>query len=127
MPPRFLPSVLGLTLCFILLFFLCPLTRRPLGVSGRVSDGLRPVAGARVRFQGECPATRTDARGYFRLRRPARTGRVTAWKEGFGIAGASPLRRPLELTLKRLPDGDDEDYRWIDPTPDPARANNCGN
>jgi hypothetical protein len=127
MSPRLWPSLLALAFVFALLYSLCPPSSQTPDVIGRVTDGPHPIAGARVRFQGHCPSTQSDADGRFRLPRPAGKARLTVWKQGFAIAGASDLRRPLELTLTPLPVEDDEDYRWTDPTPDPARKNNCGN
>jgi hypothetical protein len=91
-----------------------------------VRDEHGPVAGARVRFQGDARSVQTDAQGRFRL--PPSTGaRVVAWKEGYLIAGAAVDRLPVVLTLTHLPTRDCEDYRWIDPSPDPGRALNCAN
>jgi hypothetical protein len=98
-------------------------------VSGEVSDRNGPVAGAIVRFQGETTkSANTDADGRFRLssaHSPA--ARVTAWKDGYIIGGASADSSPLTITLLRLPSEDHEQYAWIDPQPDPAKPHNCGN
>jgi hypothetical protein len=100
----------------------------PDAVSGRVKDDHGPAAGARVRFQGKCPAATTDREGHFRLPAAAHAGRrVTAWKQGYAITASPADRRPLALTLTRLPAVDHEDYSWIDPRPDPHGASNCGN
>lgn len=96
------------------------------GLRGEVGDQRGPVAGARVRWQGEKEARLTDAHGRFDL--PAGKGRrVTAWKDGYTIAAVPADRRPLRLTLRRLPAEDHEDYAWIDPAPDRQRAGACGN
>ena len=96
-------------------------------VRGQVTDGHRPVAGARVRFQGRPEVVLTDANGRFVLPRPAGDpGRVTAAKEGFLIAGQSASAR-LALRLARWPAVDHDDYAWVDPAPDPARSQNCAN
>jgi nitrate/TMAO reductase-like tetraheme cytochrome c subunit len=95
-------------------------------VTGLVRDEQGPVAGARVRFQGEGSAALTDRAGRFSL--PAgKARRLTAWKEGYVIAAVPADRRPLCLTLARLPAEDHEDYSWIDPTPDAKRPAACGN
>jgi hypothetical protein len=97
-------------------------------VVGRVEDDAGPVAGARVRFKGDAHCTLTDRDGRFRL--PQRAGgpnRVTAWKDGYFIAGAPADRLPLSLRLTRLPASDYEDYAWIDPTPHSGHRLNCGN
>jgi hypothetical protein len=97
-------------------------------ISGIVFDDGRPVAGAIVRIKGDFLAVRTDAAGRFLLSKIPRSGdRITAWKEGYFIAGASADQSPLALTLQPLPAEDHEDYRWIDPHPDPAGEHSCGN
>jgi hypothetical protein len=97
-------------------------------LAGRVVDERGPVSGARVRYRGQCEFVLTDARGRFRLPAPTRAGAdVTAGKEGYFIAGSPAGRRPLSLALRRLPADDCEAYAWVDPTPDPAAARNCGN
>jgi hypothetical protein len=105
----------------------------PSAVVGEVRDAHGPVAAARVRWQGECTAFPSDRSGRFRLSPtggltpPARRTRVTAWKDGYGIGSAAAGAGPLRIFLTPLPAADNEDYAWIDPTPDPARPNNCGN
>jgi hypothetical protein len=105
-----------------------PSTRTDI-LTGQVTDEQgRPLAGARARFQGQCQATVTDSSGRFRLPAPSREPRrVTAWKEGFGIAAAFPDLASVRLRLRPLPAEDNDEYAWIDPTPDPARPLNCGN
>jgi hypothetical protein len=93
---------------------------------GVVTDTAGPMPGAVVRYQGHCPAVRSDARGHFRLP-PKSTGRVTAWKSGYVIAAAPADRPPVHLHLTPLPTGDNEDYAWLDPTPDASRPLHCGN
>jgi hypothetical protein len=98
------------------------------GHAGQVTDDRGPVAGARVKYQGECPAVLSDRAGRFRLPPPTRPSkRVTAWKEGYAIAAAPMSLRPLRLTLSALPQDDNDDYAWTDPRPDPASANSCAN
>jgi hypothetical protein len=126
MPRSLWFSLTFLSLAFAISYWTAS-PRHPIpSVHGQVLDCQMPVGGARVRFQGQCPSTSTGADGSFQLPRPAVMSRVTAWKRGFGIAGASP-RHPYQLILKRLPDQDNEDYRWIDPTPNPSERKNCGN
>lgn len=98
-------------------------------LEGQVVDAQGPVAGARVRWQGSSRAVVTDATGAFRLppRPPGASGRITAWKEGYLIAGTSPEEQPVRLELRPLPASDCEAYAWVDPTPDPARPHQCGN
>ncbi len=120
----------ALALLFLLLLPGVILVRRSppdAGVRGVVTDGRQPVAGARVRFQGRPDVVLTDAHGRFVLPRSAGTpGRVTAAKEGFLIAGQAASAR-LALRLTRWPNGDHEDYAWVDPAPDAARPQNCAN
>jgi hypothetical protein len=98
----------------------------PPPIRGRVTDAHGPLAEVRVRWKATALATQTDAAGRFRL--PARPGgRVTAWKDGFLIAGARPGGSPLDLRLTPLPAEDNETYEWVDPAPDPAGAHNCAN
>src|SRR5262249_12072687 len=98
------------------------------GLVGQVTDNRGPVAGARVKYQGECPAVLSDQAGRFRLPPPPPPAeRVTAWKKGYATAAAPAGLRPLRLTLAPLPEQDHDDYAWTDPRPDPAAANNCAN
>jgi hypothetical protein len=100
----------------------------PAGVTGQVTDAGGPVAGARVKYQGECPAVLTDRTGRFHLPAPSgKARRVTAWKQGHSIAAAPLGPGPLRLTLTPLPDHDSDDYTWVDPRPDPASPRNCAN
>lgn len=96
-------------------------------VQGIVTDDQgRPLAGARVRWKGTAQHAITDPSGEFRL--PWQDGRVvTAWMPGYFIAGASPGRGPVTIRLRPLPDEDWDQYEWVDPTPDPAHAERCGN
>src|SRR5262245_35545186 len=85
-------------------------------LTGWVTDGNGPVAGARVRFQGDADSVLTDADGRFRLPlKPETVARVTASKDGYFIAGAGAADDPLVLTLHRLPAEDCEDYAWVSP------------
>jgi hypothetical protein len=101
---------------------------QPREVEGSVRDNRGPVMGARIRYQAEAASVLSDTNGYFRLP-PARQNvrRVTAWKEGYLIAGAALEQRPLVLTLTPLPAEDAVDYHWIDPSPHDAQRQNCGN
>src|SRR2546425_349320 len=100
----------------------------PPGLSGRVTDGRAAVTGARVRYQGGCTAALTDRHGVFHLPAPpGRARRGTAWKEGYSIAATPADGHDLVLALPPLPVLDDDSYAWVDPTPAPARPNNCGN
>ena len=97
-------------------------------VRGRVFDAVSPLADARVRFKGRAESVRTNAHGEFALVDPgARPPRLTAWKDGYFIQGASASDRPLRIELRPLPSHDDASYHWIDPTPDVADDERCGN
>lgn len=116
--------------CRFLLFLLLPLlfflpAKKRL-VRGHVVDADGPVAFASVRVQSQCEATQTDTGGRFALSSPRAPGRITATKSGYriGWAGPSPFAR---IQLARLPDEDNLDYDWIDPTPDARKVYNCGN
>ena len=69
-----------------------------LSVKGVVTVEGRPVAGARVRLQKTDQFAVTDENGRFRLSR-TKGERVTAWKEGFFIAGAPLSTSPLAIAL----------------------------
>ncbi len=99
----------------------------PAGGWGRVTGPAGPLAGVRVRLQATDTISATDRHGFFHLHRTDPARRVTAWKEGFLIAGAPSGVPPLALHLKPLPEEDHPEYRWIDPTPSAAEAHNCGN
>jgi hypothetical protein len=77
-------------------------------------------------LQGTATFSTTDTQGHFRLSAgPGR--RVTAAADGFLIAGAPLGSSPLDLRLTPLPHTDNDDYEWVDPTPDPTGIHNCGN
>jgi len=97
-------------------------------VRGQVCGRHRPLAGATVRLKGRLDATLTDRAGRFRLPRgPAPAGRVTAWQEGYLIAGAALTAHPLRLDLQPLPKEDNPEYEWVNPAPDPPGRHNCAN
>jgi hypothetical protein len=103
-----------------------PRATAPVEVTGVVTDGEAPLAGAVVRLKGGSLHTYTDANGWFHL--PSRPGaRWTAWQPGFLIAGARDEGKPLHLRLERLPAEDHEEYAWVDPAPDRTREQACAN
>src|SRR5205823_2396789 len=100
----------------------------PTTFSGQVLEGDTPVEAARVRWKGTALETLTDKDGLFRLpEAAAKTGRLTAWKEGYLIGGIPANQQPSTIDLVRLPATDNEDYPWVDPAPDPQQAHNCAN
>jgi hypothetical protein len=94
-------------------------------VSGVVVDANGPISGARVRFKGTAVYTVTGADGWFQL--PSTGRRVTAWKDGYFIAGQRAENTWLDLRLKPLPREDHEEYAWVDPSPRADADGNCGN
>src|SRR5262249_20281070 len=98
----------------------------PAAIGGVVRDGAGPVVGARVRFQGGAFSTLTDASGRFQLPPAPGARRLTAWKEGYLIAGVRATGRRI-LQLAPLPREDDEAYEWVDPTPRAGDEQRCGN
>jgi hypothetical protein len=125
MRPR---SALLLILGLVLLVLLVP--RPPTSVpatTGQVRDARGPLAGALVRVKGYPDSTTSDADGRFQLPPAPHRGRVTAWKDGYFIAGSPLDAAPLNLQLHPLPQQDNPTYRWVDPAPDPQGQHNCAN
>ena len=101
-------------------------------VTGVVTTGGVPAAGAVVRAQGTAVATVTDERGSFHLaigETSAAPVFITAAKPGFFNTRARLLAAAtsLALDLSPIPDADNEQYRWQDPAPNPRSPDNCGN
>jgi hypothetical protein len=97
-------------------------------VQGEVRDANGPVERALVRIKGQADATQTDAEGRFRLaKRGVDAETITAWKDGYFIAGKTPKREWVSVYLRRLPIEDNDSYSWVDPTPSHTSKNNCGN
>lgn len=95
---------------------------------GRVVDESGPISGATVRYQGDSHFVLADHNGLFKLRNtPGASRQITASKEGYFIEGTPSKTHPLMLKLSRLPGKDNEDYSWVDPSPDPSHSQNCGN
>jgi hypothetical protein len=99
----------------------------PSDVEGVVMDDSGPIEGANVRYQGTHDFVLSNAEGRFHLPPNSDRQRVAASKEGFLIEGVMSNDSPLTLKLKRLPAKDSENYTWVDPTPNPAQHQNCGN
>jgi hypothetical protein len=98
----------------------------PPAITGRIVAPEGPLAGVCVRFQGTGRSTTTDEAGRFRLSSSASAQRVTAWKEGYFIAGAPLKTFPRELQLHPLPEKDNPAYEWVSPDPGPGERR-CGN
>jgi hypothetical protein len=85
------------------------------------------VVSARVRYRGETNFALSDSDGHFSLPSRKKGSRVTASHEGFFISGAPADSSPLALQLIPLPTQDNESYTWVNPVPDQAHPQNCGN
>jgi len=98
-------------------------------VRGSILDENRvPIAGARVRLNHGPIVTQTDTRGAFALPDPEiRPFSLTAWKARYLIGGMSFSEQPAIMKLRRLPDEDNAGYIWVDPRPDSAKEERCGN
>jgi hypothetical protein len=97
-------------------------------IVGRVVDGRRPLAGARVRLKGSVPFAVTDKQGRFELTgNPREGGTLTAAKDGYLIAGVPVSENRLEVQLTALPSDDNPGYQWVDPTPSNKSSGACGN
>src|SRR5262249_39760991 len=95
---------------------------------GHVLTENEPVTEARVRFQGDPIGVLSKSGGAFVLPMHSHSSqRITAWKEGFFIGSSPADVDPLVVKLTRLPAKDNEDYAWVEPNPNPARPQNCGN
>jgi len=79
----------------------------------------RGVPGATVRIQATTLASTTRTDGRFRLdpADPQPSFRVTAWKEGFYVAGmeARSGANDLRIVIERHPVTDRSDYTWVPP------------
>jgi hypothetical protein len=77
------------------------------------------MAGASVRLRASELGAQTDAEGHFILTgfNPAFKVRVTAWADGYYIAGSTvwPWERDISLTLSPYTVPDNTDYVWIPP------------
>jgi len=90
-------------------------------INGQVVDERGPIAGARVRYEGDPEFVLSDDDGNFALPRKRNPRLITAWKEGHAIGAAAP-GEPLRLSL--LPSADDPEYRWVSPHRDNRRGSN---
>jgi len=123
---HWISGLAGLAFLAVCLSIGLTLADEPAPVRGVVlaAEG-KPAEGARVRWQGGAVAVSTDAEGAFTLHGVGR--RVTAWKQGYFIAGQAATRSALQLRLRPLPDQDNLDYEWVDPRPDRRHEDRCGN
>jgi hypothetical protein len=96
-------------------------------VHGLVTDtDKKPLEGVCIRFKGSKQQSKSDAAGKFHLQ--GNGSRITGWKEGHFIGGASvnPREKTL-LHLRPLPTEDNQDYAWVDPQPNKNDVHRCGN
>jgi len=100
---------------------------RLIRLSGTVVADEGLVSGAVVRVKGHSTSTLTSSQGRFTLDATLDAQRITAWKEGYFIGGAAADSQPLQVHLKALPQEDNPDYVWGDPTPNAEQEQNCGN
>src|SRR5712692_3500628 len=112
-------SLIGLLVCLAVAAAVSVLPRSPHApptsphndLLGLVRDAQGPVPGARVRFKGTSELVESDCGGRFRL--PFSRGRVTAWKDGYLIAGLDADTLPQDLNLTKLPAEDCPRYQWV--------------
>ncbi len=99
----------------------------PRTVTGIVTHDLGPASHARVRFKATKVSGVADAQGRFSLVGDGQ--RITAWLDGYFIAGQTvpPGEAHVRLALHPLPSEDHPDYAWVDPRPDAAREHACAN
>ncbi len=89
-------------------------------VSGIILDSAgQPLSGATVRIKATDTVSVTDADGRFTLSGfpPSSSPRITAWKDGYYIAGGSALLwdREVEIELTAYGRPDNTEYAWIPP------------
>lgn len=97
-----------------------PLFLRVQTISGTVFDSNgRPISEAVVRVKGTNIVGLTDATGHFTLNDfiPAFRIRVTAWYDGYYIAGVDtwPWDTKVDITLTSYIVADNPDYAWVPP------------
>jgi uncharacterized protein (TIGR03437 family) len=100
-------------------------------ITGIVTDGSQPLAGAVVRVQATAVLTTTDSHGQFTLT-PATAGPValTAFATGYFIAGpvvAKPGDTGVSFTLTKYSTVDDSSYAWVSAFASYGQAVNCQN
>jgi hypothetical protein len=93
----------------------------------QIVDAEGPVAGARARLRGQANQSTSDSRGHFTLPSSRKSEQISLSKEGYVIESFPAFAVPERLKLTRVPVKDHEDYRWVEPGPNPSGANNCVN
>ena len=121
-------------LAIMVFFAACALVLAQPRISGVVSDGNRPVAGAVVRLQATDVSARTNERGEFTLDLSGKFtwpyAKVTAWASGYYIAGPfflSQGQSDVRITLKAHHQTDDPSYEWVSALSAAGQPGNCQN
>ena len=114
---------------FSMLMFGC--SKHNHALSGTVEHDGKPIAGATVRVKGTTTFAKADHLGKFKLPLPTpdQSVVVTASADGFYIGGCDFDSKNTngKIDLTPLPTHDNEDYEWVDPTPDSHSPDRCGN
>ncbi|MBU1101269.1 MAG: hypothetical protein KKA84_12785 [Bacteroidetes bacterium] len=109
-----------------------PLLTSELSISGSVVDDYGTVNGAIVRIQCTDRFTQTDSSGKF-IFEGLNTNilvKLTAWAEGYYIAGGAEYPSGVDtilLHLIKIPVGDNPDYEWLSSYQTEGKAGNCEN
>ncbi len=109
----------GVVLSLLLAWFATQMAWRVGDISGTVTSGEQPLAGATVRVKTTDFKTTTDSGGGFTLTGfPRRFSvHVTAWQDGYYIGGqvVFPWQRRVTINLQPYRTADDPDYTWMPP------------
>ncbi|MBI3962509.1 MAG: carboxypeptidase regulatory-like domain-containing protein [Deinococcus sp.] len=124
---RFILSLAAIALVLLASGIGVPLLWKVRVVSGTVRDATgQPLSGATVRVKATDIATRTDAAGRFTLGgfTPAFRLPVTAWQEGYYVAGAgaSPWKSTVDIVLAPYAVPDNTNYSWVLPAAETRSA-----
>jgi hypothetical protein len=107
---------------FILIFSLNTYSQNSQIITGTVTDGVLPIAGARVMILADTVWATTDREGRFSLNVqrysgspvPVLAGKTGWFNNGWDIDKGS---RNVELKLEAIPSRDNPNYEWIEPQP----------
>ena len=128
----YLHYISGLIFCLLIPIALLVACRsRPTTLSGMVRDIDGPVSGAVVRVQATENHVISDKDGRFTFNDldPEKAVSLSAWSEGYYIAGGEihqPGRDDVELTLIPLPAEDNPEYTWLTSEQHPGMGENQG-